>query len=171
MHEGKQKIDKVVYSLDELPNLVVLESNLTGIVVAVPKQTMEFFLSQRIYALNPYWEYSKLLEVNEVLQIAKCLQLLGVGLECKVDDKLIKKVARYVLIYAENIQLMNFLTASESMIIQNDRKGETLRDFLSYALPFLMSIRSIYDQIQKEPKPELLAKMLILCIQNGINPF
>lgn len=170
MVEKQVQNQKILYSIRELPELVVFESSLTGKAIAVPRQTIEIFLSEGVYALNPYWQYNGLLEKDEVLSLAKCLHMLGLKLECNMDPKLIKKIARYIVIYAENVQLMNFLTASEAAIIHEDREGKTIKEFLNYAIPFLMTLRKLYRQIIMEPKPETLAKMLELCLQSGIDP-
>lgn len=167
---AEKQEEKILYSIDELPNIVVFRSSLTGKAIAVPKQTIAIFLSEGIYALNPYWRYSGLLDKDDVLKLAECLRLLGLKLECNLRPELIRKIARYILIYAENIQFMNFLSASEAMIIHNDREGREIEEFLKYAIPFLFELRELYRRIVMDPQPEMLVKMLDFCLQNGLDP-
>ena len=167
---GEKVQNKAIYRVDELPDLVAFESEILNKVIVVPKQTVALFLSEGIYAVNPYWRYSGLLNEEEILALIDSFRKAGLDMECKLDQNLIKKVGRYIVIYAENLQLLNFLSVSEASIAKND-EGKMVAEFLAEAIPFLYALRKLYRKLLAEPEPDILFEMIDFCLKNGIDPF
>ncbi len=88
-------------------------------------------------------------------------------LEGKRDPVLLKRVARYILVYAENLVLTNYVYQRILNPGNADRYLESMK-------PFLKELRRLYGLLQRKPydayRP-LVDEMLNLCLRYGIDPF
>ncbi len=88
-------------------------------------------------------------------------------LEGKRDPGLLRRVARYILVYAENLVLTNYVYQRILNPGNADRYLESMK-------PFLKELRRLYGLLQRKPydvyRP-LVDEMLNLCLRYGIDPF
>lgn len=88
-------------------------------------------------------------------------------LEGKPDLGLLKKVARYILVYTENLVLANY-------VYQRILNPGNADKYLESMKPLLHELRRLYELLQGKPydvyRP-LVDEMLSLCLRYGIDPF
>jgi len=167
MQDAEQN-QKLIYSLDELSDILYLRSNLTGNIIAIPKTTAELFLSERVLALNPYWKANKLLSVDEVRTFVEYMIQKEVGNSYDMPDELVKKIARYVLIYAENIAFSVAVTYAEQSAMSHNVKD--LVGYIQFIMPFLEQLREMFRMVKEKPDPEIVNEMILLCLNYGMDP-
>ncbi len=128
---------------------------MNGKQVELTRPEFDEFISD-VMVPNPQWQHSGLLDKEEVARY-----LSG---RATVQD--LHKVARYILVYQENLTLTAYLFAkAESQNNANDSK--------SYNLPYLMKIRAMHSLAATE-KINLLNKiahkMENICLEVGADP-
>ena len=88
-------------------------------------------------------------------------------LEGKRDPELLKRIARYILVYAENLILSNYVYQRALNPGNADRYLESMK-------PLLEELRRLYGPLRRKPydvyRP-LVDEMLNLCLRYGIDPF
>ncbi len=88
-------------------------------------------------------------------------------LEGSRDLGLLKKIARYILVYTENLVLSTYMY----MKMQNPRAANEYLDTMKLVLH---KLRNLYQLLQRKPHDiyhELVEQMLHTCLDNGIDPF
>lgn len=130
-------------------------SLMNGKKVDVSQEEINEFITQVLMA-NPYWRHSGLLGKDE---------LLGY-LQGKKDPKVLRKIARYILIYFENQSFTAWLFDKST--------GETVGT-KEFNMPILKKLRDIYQGIiQDRRSPEELAgdvhEMENACMEMGSDP-
>jgi|GEM_PF-2125685 len=104
--------------------------------------------------INPYWEYSKLLDKEEVLEFLEKTE--------NCDLELLKDVAYYILTYAENITLAASLA--------NDFDS----NYLEWMMPCLEKLRKLLKQIHDARSSKeayrKVRQMIDVCLNYGIDP-
>jgi len=141
-----------IYRLSEQPD--VLAMNYMGIHVFITKRTVELFITTDILTPNPYWRWSGLLDESTILAYLK-------GSE---DPEVLKKIARYVLIYVENMAFNVFM---DLMLTEGVDRAMSYFDWMT---PTLTTIRNIWEQVKKKPSRKLVEEMVKTAIQVGLDP-
>ena len=104
---------------------------------------------------NPFWRYSRLLTEGEVMSF----------LQGSSDPKLLKRVAYYILVYAENITLSGYLYG----LAEDSPSGA--ETYLGHMKPLLELLRSLNSLASREPSRDLVKAMIEECLREGIDPF
>ncbi len=84
------------------------------------------------------------------------------------DPELLRRIARYILVYTENLVLPNYVYMKASM------GSEKARAYLDSMKSLLMKLRRLYRILNMEPYGmyrELVDQMLQTCLDHGIDPF
>jgi len=105
---------------------------------------------------NPYWRYSNLLTEEEVM----------LYLKRKADSETLKKIAEYIVVFAENLILTNYLYS----LAENSKVGE---NYLKIQLPLLKELRSSLQSLDMAwcvKIEETVNEMLSKCRDYGIDP-
>ena len=88
-------------------------------------------------------------------------------LEGKRDPSLLERIARYILVYAENLVLSNY-------VYQRALNPNSADKYLESMKPFLQELRRLYgllDENHCDSHRVLVDEMLSLCLRHGIDPF
>jgi hypothetical protein len=123
--------------------------------VEVSQEEIKEFITQFLIS-NPYWRHSGLLSQEEVMRYLKR--------ESSCDE--LKKVARYLLIYVENLSFTAYLfDKSEG----NPDQGK------EFNMPIIKKLRHTYRRLLKNQRtPSRLAggvyEMENLCLKIGADP-
>ncbi len=143
----------VLIDIATLPPLIMFDTPF-GMVLLPRHEVLEFVTTY--LAENPYWMWSRLVDKEEILEVLEVL----LDKKKKIDSVLIKKVAFYVLFYAENICFSNYLWA----VAEN--KQEAL-EYKKMMTPVLQKLR----RLAKKASLEAFKEMLDLCLDWGLDPF
>lgn len=124
--------------------------------VKIPESKLREIVTTRLES-NPYWRFSKALTREEVEAYLKGTRY----------PELLKKVAQYILFYAENIVFSSYL------IIKAFEGDERAEEYLESMKPLLNDLREHCRNLPEEP--EILRKavehMVFECVDCGIDPF
>jgi len=133
----------------------MLRVRVYGKEIDIPKQVFDQIITTKFYK-NPHWSYSKLLTEDEVTKF----------LNGDNDSTLLKKVAYYILTYAEN------LTFATCILLYSESKSKA-ESYFKEMLRILIALRSIYRKVVNQlfPRRELIELMLNICSEVGIDPF
>lgn len=123
--------------------------------VNVSQEEIDEFITQ-VLIQNPYWKYSKLLTESEAMRYLKK--------ESTKSDFM--KVARYLLVYIENISFTGYVY---------DKSEGQLSMTKELNMPVVIKLRDIYRRISYTPRtPEELAgdvyEMENACMDIGADP-
>jgi len=104
--------------------------------------------------INPYWEYSKLLNEEEILEFLEKKE------NCNLE--LLKDVAYYILTYAENITLAASLA--------NDFDSNYLEWMMSCLEKLRKLLKQIHDARSSKEAYRKVRQMINVCLTYGIDP-
>jgi len=118
---------------------------------------VQFFISTFL-AANPYWRSNNMLSKEEVLRF----------LDGKADEKLLDRIAYYILFYAENICFSAYLHVKAAEGKQ--RAVEYMQQHKNF-LEKLRLMKKTVNGLKKEAKYKMIHKMINLCLEYAIDPF
>jgi len=129
---------------------------MNGARVEVSAEEIKEFITQQVIIANPDWRHSGLLTEEEVTRYLKNL--------ASPED--LKKVARYILIYQENLAFTGFL------FDKSEGRPDQGKEF---NMPALKKLRDIYQKMSDMPRsPGELAgdvhEMESTCLEIGADP-
>jgi hypothetical protein len=125
----------------EVMSFTLMNGKRVAIQTKLAKRIITTELSNQIY-----WMHNGMLTREEILDF----------LENRYDEELLKKIAYYILFFAENLVFTNILfTASES--------EKEMQDYLKAHIPLLEKLRELYRSCK-------VAEMLDECMEMGIDP-
>lgn len=127
------------------------------IVEAIEAEVRDFITESGVPVPNAYWKYSGLLSEEEVTRFIKG--------EKNPDE--MKKLARYILIYIENLVFRACLF--------NKAKGGNPDAPKEFGMPKVKRLRKLYQNAQesKQPVPNIhsiVDEMLKVCLEIGVDP-
>lgn len=123
--------------------------------VVVSKEELSEFITE-ILIPNPYWRFSGLLTEDEVLRY----------LNDKAPQDGLKKIARYILIYMENIAFSGYL------FDKSDGKPQLTKEF---NIPVVKKLRELYQKVSEAShRPTDISQdvheMENICMEIGTDP-
>ena len=101
---------------------------------------------------NAYWRYSELLTEEEVMRF-----LAG---ESTREE--LQKVARYLLIYTENLAFNAYLF--------NKANGGDPEGTKEFSMPTVKKLRELYQKAKDNPSMETVYEMQSVCLKIGADP-
>jgi len=123
-----------------------------GTKVSVSKSIVRRIVTTELSPL-PHWEASDYLSTEEV-------EAFFGGAS---GSQLMKRIAKYILFYAENIVFATFL-----LLLAGEGKGRA-EEYLDRHMELLETLRRIADK--EEVGREDVEEMISLCLRHGIDPF
>jgi len=124
--------------------------------VEVPEEVVKKIISIEL-ANCFHWQCPSIdLDYSEVMDF----------LEGKQDPSLLRKIAQYILVYAENLVLTNYVYQKAQDPRSADKYFESMK-------PFLRELRRLYGLLDEKCDSYrlLVDEMLGLCLRYGIDPF
>jgi len=141
-----------IYRLSEQPD--PLHMNYMGVSIVITKRAVRLFITTDILTPNPYWRYSGLLDEETVRAY----------LDGSEEPEVLRAVARYTLIYVENMALSVFIG-----IMLTEGVDEAM-GYLKWMEPTLAMLRSTWRRVRREPSRKLVEEMVWKAIDVGLDP-
>ena len=141
-----------IYYLSEQPD--PLRMNYMGVPIVITKRTVRLFITTDVLTPNPYWRYSGLLDE----------ETLRAYLEGSEEPEVLRAVARYTLIYVENMAFSVFIG-----IMLTDGVDEAM-GYLKWMEPTLAALRSMWRRVRGRPSRKLVEEMVWKAIDVGLDP-
>ena len=141
-----------IYYLSEQPD--PLRMNYMGVPIVITKRTVRLFITTDVLTPNPYWRYSGLLDE----------ETLRAYLEGSEEPEVLRAVARYTLIYVENMAFSVFIG-----IMLTDGVDEAM-GYLKWMEPTLAALRSMWRRVRGRPSRKLVEEMVWKAIEVGLDP-
>jgi len=126
--------------------------------ILVPASIVRKIVTTELCPL-PHYMFSKYLSRDEVLAFLKGAR----------GAWLMRKVARYILFYAENIVLTTFLMLIEIEGRRRTEKAVKAKKYVDHHIKLLEALRRIASK--EKISREDVERMIELCLKHGIDPF
>lgn len=131
---------------------------MTGKEVVVSEAEIREIVKSGMVIANPYWVYSGLLREDEVIAY----------LNHKADVDILKRIAKYILVFVENLALTNYMF----LLAENREEAEEYLNSQKQLLNFSEQLNTSVQTGTRslEELEELVRSMISKCMTFGIDP-